>query len=261
MLLASFNSFKNRLSGLPVMAWGLAGAMFVNRLGVMVKLFMALYLRESLGFSIDTIGWLLACSGAGLLLGSYAIGVLSDHFSTGKLAVRVMLASGVALLCLTLIHSVWLLALVLFLGGVFDGGARPLYQRLVMENCAVEERPRAQALNRVAVNLAVAIAGVLGGVLAHWDYRLVFVASAMMSFSAAAWLLWALRHWGSLPLPSVGGAEAAQDTAQQSPYADGPFMAFLLAGMMLGLAYETVNSMLGNYLLDFYHMGAGALGW
>ncbi|MEN9657297.1 MAG: hypothetical protein RL571_762 [Pseudomonadota bacterium] len=166
MLLASLNSFKNRLSDLPQMAWGLAGALFVNRLGVMVKLFMALYLREVLGFSIDTIGWLLACSGAGLLLGSYAIGVLSDHMPTGKLAVRLMFASGVLLLSLTLLESAWLLALLLFLSGVCDGGGRPLNQRLIMENCSLAERPRAQALNRVAVNLA-----------------------------AAFWLRWALRRW------------------------------------------------------------------
>lgn len=259
MLLTSLNTFKNKLSDLPQMAWGLAGALFVNRLGVMVKLFMALYLREVLGFSIDTIGWLLACSGAGLLLGSYAIGVLSDHMPTGKLAVRLMFASGVLLLSLTLLESPWLLALLLFLSGVCDGGARPLNQRLIMENCSLPERPRAQALNRVAVNLAVAIAGVLGGVLAHWDYRWVFVVSASMSFGAAGWLRWALRRWSAVPL--AGSASAGPEQGLASPYSDWPFMVFLLVGVMLGLAYETVNSMLGNYLLDFYQLGAGALGW
>ncbi|MFC7420612.1 MFS transporter [Iodobacter arcticus] len=260
MLLTSLRAFKNRLSDLPQMAWGLAAALFVNRLGVMVKLFMALYLRESLGLSIDTIGWLLAGSGAGLLLGSYAIGVLSDHMPTGKLAVRIMLASGVALASLTLIHSVWLLALVLFISGVLDGGAKPLYQRLIMENCSLEERPRAQALNRVAVNLAVSIAGILGGVLAGWDYRLLILVSAAMSLLAAAWLAWALRRWAAKPREVVLAADESTPS-QASPYADWPFISFLLAGVLLALAYDTVNAMLGNYLLDFYQLGAGALGW
>jgi predicted MFS family arabinose efflux permease len=243
MLLTSLRAFKNRLSGLPQMAWGLAAALFVNRLGEMVKLFMALYLRESLGFSIDTIGWLLAGTGAGLLLGSYAIGVLSDHMPTGKLAVRMMLASGVALVCLTFVHSVWLLALVLFISGVLDGGARPLYQRLIMENCSLEERPRAQALN-----------------LAHWDYRLLILVSAAMSLLAASWLAWALRCWAAEPREAPLAADELP-TSQASPYADWPFLSFLLAGVLLALAYETVNIMLGNYLLDFYQLGAGALGW
>lgn len=48
-----------RLDGyFSAMAWMLAALIFISRLSAMVKLFMALYLRQELGLKIETVGWL-----------------------------------------------------------------------------------------------------------------------------------------------------------------------------------------------------------
>ena len=74
-----------RLDGyFGVMAWVLAALLFINRLSSMVKLFMALYLRQELGLAIETVGWLLSAYGAGLLIGSMLGGLLSDHVRTAR---------------------------------------------------------------------------------------------------------------------------------------------------------------------------------
>ncbi|WP_374354517.1 MFS transporter [Chitinimonas sp.] len=254
---------QRRVSGLPSMAMVLAVTLFIARTGGVAKYFMGLYLRESLGLGIDTIGWLLASYGSGMVLGSYAIGVLSDHVSPRRLAVALFVASGVALAMLVVVSVPWQLGLLLFISGVFDSGPRPINQRLIMEACTEAERPRAQALNRVAVNLAAAMAGLLGGVLAHWDYRLVFVVNSLAAFGAAAWLAWALRHLALPEAPRPSGQQPATPGSIEGelPYRDGLFMMLLAGALALGMAYEAINAMLGNYLRDYYQLGPTALGW
>lgn len=239
------------------MAWVLAALLFINRLSTMVKLFMALYLRQELGLAIETVGWLLSGYGAGLLIGSMVGGLLSDHFSTARLTAALFFVSAWVLLLLGLVTEVPWLAGVLLLSGALDGAIRTLHQRLIMEYCQVAQRARAQSLSRVARNLGMAVAGVVGGVLAQTDFRWVFFASAVMTLLA---LLWFVRTTWHRP---VLMPDEVSDVASGScvPYRDKPFLWLLAASVLLGLAFDTVYSMLGNYLLDYYQLGTEVIGW
>ncbi|MBK5525757.1 MFS transporter [Pseudomonas sp. TH08] len=238
-----------------VMAWVLAALLFINRLSSMVKLFMALYLRQELGLAIETVGWLLSGYGAGLLVGSMVGGLLSDRFPTARLTAALFFLSAWTLLSLGLTTDIpWLGALLLF-SGVLDGAIRTLHQRLIMEYCEVAQRARAQALSRVARNLGMAAAGVAGGVLAQVDFRWVFFASAALTVLA---LLWFVRTTWRRPLLSV---EAKTEAGSGLPYRDKPFLWLLAATVVLGMAFDTVYSTLGNYLRDYYRLSTEAIGW
>lgn len=245
-----------RLDGyFGVMAWVLAALLFINRLSSMVKLFMALYLRQELGLAIETVGWLLSGYGAGLLVGSMVGGLLSDRFKTARLTAALFFLSAWTLLSLGLITDVaWLGALLLF-SGVLDGAIRTLHQRLIMEYCEVAQRARAQALSRVARNLGMAAAGVAGGVLARVDFRWVFFASAALTVLA---LLWFVRTTWRRPVLSV---EVKTETGSGLPYRDKPFLWLLAATVVLGMGFDTVYSTLGNYLRDYYRLSTEAIGW
>lgn len=239
------------------MAWVLAALIFISRLSAMVKLFMALYLRQALGLPIETVGWLLSAYGAGLLIGSLGGGLLSDHFSTKRLTALLFFVSAWILVLLGLVTDVSLLAALLLSSGVLDGAIRTLHQRLIMEYCQVAQRARAQSLNRVSSNLGMAIAGVLGGVLAGTDFRWVFFFSAAMTLLALAWFVRATVH------REVLKSDEVPDTASHSgvPFRDKPFVWLLVASVLLGLAFEPVYSMLGNYLLESYRLGPEVIGW
>lgn len=84
-------------------AWVLASIIFINRLSAMVKLFMALYLRQVLDLPIEWVGWMLSGYGAGLLLGSLAGGILSDFFPTARLTVLLLSACSIALASLGMV--------------------------------------------------------------------------------------------------------------------------------------------------------------
>lgn len=239
------------------MAWVLAALIFISRLSAMAKLFMALYLRQALGLPFETVGWLLSGYGAGLLIGSMGGGVLSDHFSTARLTALLMFASVWILVLLGLVTDVpWLAGLLLF-SGVLDGAIRTLHQRLILEYCHVERRVRAQSLSRVAINLGMAIAGVVGGVLAQADFRWVFFVSAAMTLLALVWFVRSTIRRDVLMSDEFYAA--ALDA--RSPFQNKPFLWLLAASGLLGLAFEPVYSMLGNYLLDYYRLRAEGVGW
>ncbi len=237
------------------MAWVLAALLFINRLSAMVKLFMALYLRQELGLAIETVGWLLSAYGAGLLVGSMLGGWLSDHVRTARLTAALFFVSVWVLMLLGLVTQVPWLAGLLLLSGVIDGAIRTLHQRLIMEYCEVAQRSRAQALSRVARNLGMAAAGVAGGVLAQADFRWVFFASAAMTMLA---LLWFVRTTWRRPVLVV---EDESTDGSSVPLRDKPFLWLLAATTVLGVAFDTVYSTLGNYLRDYYHLSTEAIGW
>ncbi|WP_347904065.1 MFS transporter [Pseudomonas purpurea] len=237
------------------MAWVLAALIFISRLSAMVKLFMALYLRQALGLPIETVGWLLSGYGAGLLIGSMGGGLLSDHVSSSRLTSALFFVSAWVLIALGLVTTLSVLAGLLLFSGLLDGAIRTLHQRLIMEYCQVSQRARTQSLNRVASNLGMAVAGVMGGVLAQVDFRWVFFASAAMTLSALIWFVGATLHREVQPL------DECPDTGGRTPYNDRAFLWLLAASVLLGLAFEPVYSMLGNYLLDYYQLGAEIIGW
>ncbi|MBK5397679.1 MFS transporter [Pseudomonas sp. TH39(2020)] len=240
-----------------VMAWVLAALLFINRLSTMVKLFMALYLRHELGLAIETVGWLLSGYGAGLLIGSMVGGLLSDHFSTARLTAALFFVSAWVLVLLGLVTDVPLLAGLLLFSGVLDGAIRTLHQRLIMEYCQVAQRARAQSLSRVARNLGMAVAGVVGGVLAQTDFRWVFFVSAAMTLLALLWFVRTTFHRPVL-IPDVVPEIASGSSV---PYRDKPFLWLLAASVVLGLAFDPVYSMLGNYLLEYYQLSTEVIGW
>lgn len=237
-------------------AWILALLIFINRLSAMAKLFMAVYLRQSLDLPIEWVGWLLSGYGAGLLIGSLLSGVLSDYFSCAKLTLLFLFTCSIVLALLGLVTDVYMLAGLLVLGGFLDGAIRTLHQRLILEYCDVLERPRAQALNRVAANLGMAMAGVMGGALLQVDFRWLFFISAGVMFFGLLWFACSiLRRCG---VPCVPGIS---DECSLSPYKNRSFLWLLIGSVLLGLSFEPVYSMLGNYLVDYYRLGANVIGW
>ena len=238
-----------------LMAWVLAALLFINRLSSMVKLFMALYLRQELGLAIEIVGWLLSAYGAGLLVGSMLGGLLSDHVRTARLTAGLFFVSVFVLILLGLVTQVPLLAGLLLLSGTLDGAIRTLHQRLIMEYCEPAQRSRAQALSRVARNLGMAAAGVAGGVLAQTDFRWVFFVSAAMTLLALLWFVRTTWHREVLEPDEV--TEAGTGTPLRAP----AFLWLLGAAVLLGMAFDTVYSTLGNYLRDYYHLSTEAIGW
>lgn len=242
---------------LPVAIHGLSLAVFVNRMGGAAKAFFALYLHETRGLELTTVGVLLALYGAGAIVGSFVMGILSDRWPARRLIVASLAASGVSLLGLAVAQPVWLIGSLLFLGGLMDGGFRPLTQRLIMEAATEPVRMRAQAMVRAALNLGVGVAGLVSGWLAAQGYLWVFLADGLASWAAAV-LLWRQLR-GYVPLGVRPGK--VQPGGNRLPYTDGPFLWLLVSALLLALIYDQFYSTYGTYVRDAYALSPLWIGY
>ena len=246
--------------GLPAAAWIQALASFVNRSAGAAKMFMPLYLRESLHVSVQSVGLMLAAYGGGLLIGANVFGWLSDRVSPRRVMLVAHSCNGLCVLAFAVPMPPLALAVLLALSGVFEGGARPVNLRLLLESCPPALRTRAHALHRVTVNLGWAAGGLIAGALATRDYRLVFIGDGVASILAAALLVVAFRRH---PEPTVGAQTAKQralEVASGSPWRDKAYLAQLAAVMAVGIAYDQMYGMFATFLREHEHIAPRLIG-
>lgn len=246
--------------GLPRTVWIQAMASLVNRSAGAAKMFMPLYLRESLHVSVETVGLMLALYGGGLLVGANLFGWLSDRVAPRRVMLVAHTCNGLSVLAFAVPMAAPALASLMALSGVFEGGARPVNLRLLLESCPPEMRPRAHGLHRVTVNLGWALGGLTAGVLATHDYRLVFVADGIASLLAAGVLLAAFRRFPEAAIGAQTAKQRALEVAAGSPWRDKAYLAQLCAVLSVGIAYDQMYGMFATFLREHEHVAPQWIG-
>src|SRR5210317_1306806 len=92
--------YKNAFGGLSRPAWMLSLVMLINRSGTMVLPFLGIYLKSSLGFTLEQTGVVLSCFGIGSMAGSFLGGWLTDRFGNFHVQFISLLLGGVIFLVL-----------------------------------------------------------------------------------------------------------------------------------------------------------------
>jgi MFS family permease len=159
---------------------------FVNRIGFVVQPFLALYLAGPRDLTPATVGVVLACFGAGSFVSQIIGGYLADRIGRRATLVIGMVGTAACFMLLASVRQLALIAVATALTGLLVDVYRPAMSAAVADLVPPQARPRAFALIYWAINLGVAVAGVLGGVLADRSYWLLFVADAVTCLAFAA---------------------------------------------------------------------------
>jgi predicted MFS family arabinose efflux permease len=178
----------NAFSGLPTRIWLLALVNLINRSGGMILCFLTLYLTQSLHYSIKDAGFAMAFLGVGSICGGLLGGRLTDKFGYQNIQLLSLLGSGVAFLGLLFVRDFWLMCIALFCCNLVGEAFRPANAVAVRMNSDPDNRTRAYSLLRLAFNLAISFALVIGGWLISKGWYLIFWADALTCFAAAATL-------------------------------------------------------------------------
>ena len=183
-----FRRWQRSYSGLPAKAWALAAVVFVNRAGTMVVPFLSLYFVESVGLEKARVGDLIAIFGIGGMFGSLAGGWLTDRIGALSVQVISLIGTATGFIVLSALDSLWSLYLTLaflgFIGDVFRPANIAMLAALVPREMAA----RAWALLRLAVNLGMTSGPVVGGYLALWSFKALFIVDAATCLVAAGLL-------------------------------------------------------------------------
>jgi predicted MFS family arabinose efflux permease len=180
------NYIHQAFSGISPKVWLLSFVSFINRSGAMVICFLTLYLTDHLHFSLTDAGYMMAWYGAGSILGAYLGGRWTDKYGFQPIQLGTLLFSGVTLLVLMFQTSFWSISFWLFLFNLSSEAFRPANQVAIRMNSDEANRTRAFSLMRVAVNLAITFALIIGGFLIGLGWHWIFLGDSLTCFLAAA---------------------------------------------------------------------------
>ena len=168
------NLYRNAFSGLSKSTWWLAFILLVNRSGTMVVPFMTIYLTQFHGFSIGQAGIVMGLFGAGAVAGGFLGGRLTDKYGFHRIQFITLAGGGLLFFVLGQMKSYSLICLFTFLLSLVNEAFRPANATAVAHYSTPENRTRSYSLNRLAINLGWAFGGGLGGLLASFNYQLLF---------------------------------------------------------------------------------------
>ena len=233
-----FRSWGAAFGGLPREAWLLALLELVNRSGTMVLFFLTLYLTQRLGFSLETAGWVASTFGLGSMIGTYYGGRLCDRLGAYRVLKLSLAISGLLYIALQWPHTPLGFAMLLFAVAVTSQALHPANATATAQVCALDQRTRGFALNRLASNLGFALGPVVGGYLALVDYRWLFWVDGLTSLAAAGTAV------VLLPAARPRSAHGEGDTASPLAGVAGGGLARLLvvAGGLSLVLHQIINA-------------------
>ncbi len=230
--------------------------------------FWVVYLHEIRGFSLDTVGLLMAL----LSLAGFVVlgpgGVVIDRIGARKTMIASLLSAFTGQLIMAFATTVPVAAVGLALVGSSFGLAWPASQSMVATIVPSRIRPRYFGMNFALLNLGVGIGGIIGGLVADVShpvtFQIMYLAEAVSYLPATILLLGPLRHTGGPHRSEVGEHEHA-DAAGIS------YLALLRRPAVLSLTllsfaaafvgYAQLNAGMPAYARAVSEVSTRALGW
>ncbi|HEU4946394.1 MAG TPA: MFS transporter [Kribbella sp.] len=179
------SGYWRRLAELPAWLKAVMVGQVVSSAGALAWIYLTLYLVEDRDMSPQRAGFAAAAYGVGLLTGNLCGGWFGDRFGLRTAAVASQLSWAGTCLAMPLMPAAGL-PMLAALAGTCGGASRPNLSALVATALPAERRREGIALSRSASNAGFTIGPPLGGLLAAYDFSLVFVVDAVTSVVLAA---------------------------------------------------------------------------
>jgi MFS family permease len=185
------------LKNLPREMWILSAATLVNRSGTMVLAFLVLYVTHTLGVTPARAALALMVYGVAALLAMPLAGILSDRVGPLPIMKASLFLTGFLLLLFPLAKSYSAILLMTFAFAVLNESVRPASLSMVSDLVGPAQRKSAFALSRLAANLGMSVGPAIGGILAVYSFRWLFLVDGTTSLLAGTVLALApMRHLG-----------------------------------------------------------------
>ena len=174
------------LKNLPREIWILCAATLVNRSGTMVLSFLVLYITATLGVSPARAALALTVYGVAALLAMPFAGRLADRVGPLPIMKASLFLTGALLLLFPLAKNYAAILGMTFGFAVLNESVRPANLSMVSSMVAPAQRKAAFALNRLAANLGMSVGPAVGGILAVYSFRWLFLVDGATSVLAGA---------------------------------------------------------------------------
>lgn len=234
--------YWRRVGELPGWLKAVMVGQLVSSAGSLAWIYLTLYLVQDRGMSAQHAGLAASAYGVGLLLGNLSGGWFGDRFGLRAAAVCSQVAWAAACCAMPAVPTSALPALAA-VAGLCGGASRPNLSGLVATALPAERRREGIALSRSASNAGFTIGPPLGGLLAAYDFSLVFY------IDAASSLLLAAVVWRYVPA-GVRKASAAATGVWQALLRDRSVLVLLGAIVVVDTVYRQLYATVPLLLHD-----------
>ncbi|HET9915281.1 MAG TPA: MFS transporter [Anaerolineales bacterium] len=167
------------IEGLPPTYWLIWTGTLINRLGGFVIPFLTLYLTAQRAISISQATLMVSFFGAGSFIAQLSGGELTDRLGRRPVMLMSFFITPIFMIALGLARDLTLISISTFIVGFFTDLYRPAVGAAIADLVPPEARTRAYGYNYWAINLGAAIAPIVAGLMAEYDYLILFVADAL----------------------------------------------------------------------------------
>jgi len=192
MLTQTISLYKNAYGGLSRSTWWLSLVMLINRSGTMVVPFMTIYMTQHIGVSISKAGFVMSLFGVGAIIGALIGGKVTDKIGSYYVQISTLIGGGIMFIVLGQMRSYNAICIFTFLLALVNEAFRPANSVAIAHYSKEENRTRSYSLNRLAINLGWAAGGGVGGLIASYNYELLFWVDGLTNLCGAALLYFVL---------------------------------------------------------------------
>jgi MFS family permease len=259
-----FNNLRKIYHEFPRRFWVVVGVSFIDRIGgTLLFPFFALYITQKFSVGMTQAGIILGMFSVFSLIGSVIGGALTDRFGRRRLILFGLIFSAVSTLSLGLVNDFAILFPLAAVIGLLADVAAPAHQAMIADILPEEKRQEGFGIMRVVANMAWIIGPTIGGFVANRSFFALFVIDAVVS-CFVAFLFYRL-----IPETKPEAHEDAEHESMLETFGgyrralrDFPFMAFIVASILMGTVYQQMYHSLSVYLRDVHGItpqGYGAL--
>jgi predicted MFS family arabinose efflux permease len=252
-----FNAYKTSFTGLSKESWLLSIVIFVNRCGYMATPFMGLYATQSLHLSLSQAGLLISLFGAGAFLGAAVGGKITDMFGFRPVQIWSSIIGGIFFLAFSQVTDFTTLCVLSLLISFFYDAFRPANFAAIAAYAKPGQETRAYSLNRLATNIGFSFGITIGGLIASYSYRLLFVVDGVVSVLVGLAIF--------LLLPKVKGyrkavKEKLVGVVVRKPWADLLFVKFLLLTVIFSTCFFLMFRVVPVFFKEEWHIDEATIG-
>lgn len=245
-------NFKKIAQEFPRKFWSVVGVSFIDRVGgTMLFPFFALYITQKFHVGMTQAGVVLGLFSVFGLVGQMIGGALTDKFGRRKLIIFGLVFSALSTLTFGFINTFSALIPLAIGVGLLSDIAGPAHAAMIADILPENQRQEGFGILRVVGNLAWIFGPTIGGFVAGKSFLALFIIDAAIS-SLVALLFYLL-------IPET----KPQDQPGEKPESllvtfkgyiqvlrHGAFIAFMAAGILMGLVYQQMYNSLSVYLRD-----------
>jgi len=257
MIGKAISLYKKAYGGLSPGTWWLSLVMVVNRSGTMVIPFMTMYLTQHYGVSIGKAGFVMSLFGLGAIVGSLSGGKLVDSIGYYYVQLFALILGGTMFIILGQVHSYIGICICTFILAILNEAFRPANTVAIAHYSKEQNRTRSYSLNRLAINFGWAIGGAMGGIIASFNYNLLFWVDGITNLLAAC-LLYITLSPKRNPATEIKSGE--KEVIKVSAYRDRTYLTFIFLVFLFALCFFQLFTTIPVFFKENFHLSVLFIG-